>query len=514
MEFLMLGPLEIAHGGRSVSPTAAKDRAFLGELLAHPGQLVSGEHLAAALWPDRLPADPANAVQVRASRLRGTLRSIAPAEVAGKVLVSRSGGYELNLENAETDVFRFEAALALGDLPGIRRGLALWRGAPLSDVPPTPCVEIQAARLEELRLSAVESHADLCVEEKDIPASLVADLVDEAARNPLRESLQYRLIRLLHLTGRSAEALTAYERLRSLLADELGTDPRPELRRLHLQIIGEEAPDGLLPASVRVEPSRRPEDGAADRTAGSAPDPATVSPVVSPADSATVSPAGSPADSVTAPPAGSAADPEAGGHGGREPERTPPGGAVWRVRRRTWAAAVGAGCVLGLAGLEIGGYGLLREPDPPGASSPSSHSSPPAASPVSPATATGPQRPIPGDSSRLDADVTYPDGSTVRAGRRFLKTWKLTNTGSVAWHGRRLARQPLQPGEEGCDSPTTVPIPDTEPGHSVLVSVPVKARSTPGRCKVYWKMIDEQGVPFMPHLAGIFFDVTVVSRRP
>ncbi|GAA3154052.1 hypothetical protein GCM10010466_51220 [Planomonospora alba] len=503
----MLGPLEIAHGGRSVSPTAAKDRAFLGELLAHPGQLVSGEHLAAALWPDRLPADPANAVQVRASRLRGTLRSIAPAEVAGKVLVSRSGGYELNLENAETDVSRFEAAVALGDLSGIRRGLALWRGAPLSDVPPTPCVEIQAARLEELRLSTVESHVDLCIAQEDIPASLVADLVDEAARNPLRESLQYRLIRLLHLTGRSAEALTAYERLRNLLADELGTDPRPELRRLHLQIIGEEAPDGMVPAPVRVRPSRRPEDGAADRAADSAPDLAP-DPVEAP-------PAGSAADPVVDPPADPVADPAMGGRGGRaeEPGRTPPGGAVRRGRRRTWAAAVGAGCVLGLAGLEIGGYGLLREPDPPGASSPSSPpapSSPSPASPASPATAAGLQRPIPGDSSRLDADVTYPDGSTVKAGRRFLKTWKLTNTGSVAWHDRRLARQPLQPGEDGCDSPETVRIPDTEPGGTVLVSVRVQARSTPGRCKVYWKMVDAQGVPFMPHLSGIFFDVTVV----
>lgn len=467
MEFLILGPLEIVHDGRSVAPSAAKDRAFLGELLAHPGRLVTNEHLADVLWQDRLPANPANAVQVRASRLRATLRSIAREEVAKQVLVSRSGGYELNLDHAGTDVARFEEALSrgsrgsrgsrdsLGDVSALREGLSIWRGKPFSDVPPTPCVEIQVARLEELRLSAMESYADLCLAEESVPATLVAELADEVARSPLRESLQYRLVRALHVTGRSAEALTVYERLRRTLADELGTDPRPELRRLHLEIVAEHGTDADAPAPVTLVPLPEGER---------------------------LSEGGHPA-----------ADPEAHAAG--------PGRAAPSRRRVSPLALVGLACLLGLGG--AGGYWLLQDRGRSGESTGS-------VATAGPQRAPSPKRPIPGDSSRLDADVTYPDGSEVKVGERFVKTWKITNTGSVPWRDRRLARQPLQPGADGCDSPTSIPLPDTDPGQPALISVSVEARSEPGSCKVYWKMIDAQGVPFMPHLSGIFFDVNVV----
>ncbi|MGJ6960263.1 BTAD domain-containing putative transcriptional regulator [Streptosporangium sp. G11] len=471
MEFLVLGPLEIVHDGRSVAPSAAKDRAFLGELLAHPGRLITNEHLADVLWQDRLPANPANAVQVRASRLRATLRSIARAEVAGQVLVSRSGGYELNLDHAGTDVARFEETLSRGDALALREGLAIWRGKPFSDVPPTPCVEIQVARLEELRLSAMESYADLCLDEANVPATLVAELADEVARSPLRESLQFRLVRALHMIGRSAEALTVYERLRRTLADELGTDPRPELRRLHLEIVAEHGADVAGPsAPVTLLPERGNATAASEEhVAGLAP--------------------------------GSGPAPASGSGSGLGPGRVPPERTGASRRRLSPVTLAGLACLLGLGG--AGGYWLLQEQARSGAPAGAVATGVPQQSP-------SPKRPIPGDSSRLDADVTYPDGSEVKVGERFVKTWKITNTGSVPWRGRRLARQPLQPGADGCDSPTSIPLRDTDPGQPVLINVSVEARSTPGRCKVYWKMIDAQGVPFMPHLSGIFFDVNVV----
>ncbi len=433
----MLGPLEIAHEGRSIAPSAAKDRAFLGELLAHPGQLISAEHLADVLWPDRPPANPANAVQVRVSRLRTLLRSVTDAETAAQILRTRPGGYELSLDLASTDVARFEEAISRADEAALREGLSLWRGAPFSDVPQTPCIEMQVARLEELRLSAVESYADRCLAEDAFPATLIADLAEQATRNPLREPLHYRLIRALHMSGRSAEALTIYERLRRTLADELGTDPQPELRRLHLEMVAEDDPDAVDRAAFPTTPataSQRAEPSLTDSDAH-----------------------------VTA-------------------SKPAP------RRRLPWIAAIGLGCLLGLG---IGGFWFLGDQSKSGV--------------------TLPRRPIPGDSSRLDADVTYPDGSSVKAGERFVKTWKITNTGSVPWHARMLTRQAIKPGVEGCRSATTIAIPDTEPGRPVLISVTVQAPSTPGRCKVYWKMVDAQGIPYMPQLRGIFFDVNVVS---
>ncbi len=478
------------------------------------------------LWQDRLPANPANAVQVRASRLRAALRSIAREEVAKRVLVSRSGGYELNLDHAGTDVARFEETLSRGSLgsPGssgdvsaLREGLSIWRGRPFSDVPPTPCVEIQVARPEELRLSAMESYADLCLAEENLPATLVAELADEVARSPLRESLQYRLVRALHVTGRSAEALTVYERLRRTLADELGTGPRPELRRLHLEIVAEHGTDtdtdtsgSSAPVTLTPLPEQgHQEQGHPEQGPGARADPGRAAPSRHAAGPGRAAPSRHAAGPGRVAPSRHAAGPgrvapsrHAAGPGRVAPSRHAAGpGRVAPSRRKVSPLAVaGLACLLGLGG--AGGYWLFQDRGRPGEGE--------SVTSGGPQQAPSPERPIPGDSSRLDADVTYPDGSEVKVGERFVKTWKITNTGSVPWRARRLAREPLQPGADGCGSPTSTALPDTDPGQPAVISVSVEARSTPGRCKVYWKMLDEQGVPFMPHLSGIFFDVNVV----
>lgn len=425
MEFRVLGPLEIAHEGRSVAPTAAKDRAFLGELLAHPGRPVSTGHLADRLWPERPPSDPVNAVQVRASRLRTLLRSLSDADTAREVLRTRAGGYELDLDHATSDLVNFEAA-ASGDptREELYGGLALWRGTPFDGIPRSPCMETQAARVEELRLSVLEAYADRCLEEHDAPAALVADLAEQAARNPLREPLHQRLISVLHRSGRSAEALACYERLRVTLADELGTDPQPELRRLHQEILAEPAREEVrLPAGGTPTATSVPEAPAA-------------------------------------------------------PE------APRRRFGRLDAAALACLAVF-LLGL---GWISARGPEEP------AHAA----------------RPVPGDEARFDADVTIPDGTSVRVGERFVKTWRLTNTGTVPWRGRFLARQPSTAGTGRCPSAAGVRVPDTEPGRTVEVSVEVTASGTPGRCTVGWKMVDANGEPYLPHQTGVSFDVHVV----
>jgi hypothetical protein len=124
------------------------------------------------------------------------------------------------------------------------------------------------------------------------------------------------------------------------------------------------------------------------------------------------------------------------------------------------------------------------------------------------AAASPPAPPIAGDEATFVRDVTIPDGSTVRGGERFVKTWELRNSGAVTWSGRYLTRLP---GKEPCRTPDRVPVPSTEPGASALVSVAVDPPARPATCKVYWKLVDEQGRPYFPLTRPMFFEV-VVSR--
>lgn len=78
MHYQLLGSVEI-HGPLCSVAAVGKDAVFLAELLVHADSVVTSAHLAQELWPRRSPRDPANAVQVRASRLRALLRSAGGA---------------------------------------------------------------------------------------------------------------------------------------------------------------------------------------------------------------------------------------------------------------------------------------------------------------------------------------------------------------------------------------------------------------------------------------------------
>ncbi|WP_198659057.1 AfsR/SARP family transcriptional regulator [Nocardiopsis sp. FIRDI 009] len=257
MDFLVLGPLRITNGDVSAAPRAAKDRLFLGELLAHAGSRVSTPHLADALWPQRPPANPANAVQVRASRLRATLRSVGGSDEIFETVRTNPGGYLL--ATAPSDLTRLREAVRLAPDSAEGRSLladalALWRGEPFADVPDTLCVEAERERARELRLTALELYADLSLRDGRPEPTLIAELSEQTGLHPLRESLHGGLIRLLHASGRSAEALDAYERLRRRLAEELGCDPRPEIQELY---------QGLLRDTAAARPTTPPTPGPA-----------------------------------------------------------------------------------------------------------------------------------------------------------------------------------------------------------------------------------------------------------
>jgi hypothetical protein len=134
------------------------------------------------------------------------------------------------------------------------------------------------------------------------------------------------------------------------------------------------------------------------------------------------------------------------------------------------------------------------------ASAPASKS--PAASPAS-----LPHSRIPGDKSTFIKDVTFPDNSIVRPGQRFIKKWELQNSGVVGWADRYVVPSGSPTGS--CSYPRRVRIPATKPGHTVVISVPVIAESTPGLCFVIWKMVNASGALYFPGYLGIWFEVKI-----
>jgi len=117
---------------------------------------------------------------------------------------------------------------------------------------------------------------------------------------------------------------------------------------------------------------------------------------------------------------------------------------------------------------------------------------------------------VPGDNSTFIKDVTYPDGSKVITGQRFIKKWQIENTGTIRWVGRYLAAIGESTGS--CTYPSRIPVPITNPGQSAIISVPVTAASNPEVCFVTWKMVTSNDIQYFPGFVGIWFNVKVVDN--
>jgi len=240
VEFGLLGPLRVVVDGRLVPVQAARHRVVLAALLVRAGELVTVEELAEAVWGEALPASPRKVVQTYVARLRKLL--------GGSGLIqSRPGGYVLAVARADVDVGRFEVlverareAAGRGDRHAeaevLRQALGLWRGEPLADVASEVLGRDAAARLAEQRLGVLQRRigADLVLGRH---GELVAELQVLTERYPLREGLWAQLMTALYRCGRQADALGAYQRVRRLLAEELGIDAGSELEALHQAIL-------------------------------------------------------------------------------------------------------------------------------------------------------------------------------------------------------------------------------------------------------------------------------------
>ena len=249
-DFRVLGPLEVSHNGTSVTVGAARQRTLLAALLMRANQVVSLDELVRNVWEERPTAGARTTVQNYVMRLRNVLRGVAGTSP----IVTASDGYLISVGESELDIWRFRALVAqarAADPESASRlltdALSLWRGNPLADIQSETLRRELVPRLTEQYLAATELHVDVELALARHNA-VIAELRDLTAAHPLRERFWAQLITALYRSGRQAEALQAFQDVRTALADELGIDPGPDLLELHRQVLtGDPALAALTP---------------------------------------------------------------------------------------------------------------------------------------------------------------------------------------------------------------------------------------------------------------------------
>ncbi len=291
VRYRLLGPMEVCVAGIPVKLPGTAERALLAQLLLSPGRTIPATLLVDRLWSESsLPVDPMNALQVRVSKLRRALRAMGVGDV-----VTREGvGYRATVDASTVDAVAFadriratRAATADGaenggvdpaHLQSYDDALALWRGDPLSDFATEQWATAEAARLAELRLTAMTERAQVALA-LGRHTEVVGDLEPVVADEPTLESLAGLLMVALYRSGRQADALDVYTRTRQVLDESLGLEPSMSLRSLHERVLRQDAAldpqQDMVPAPARASaPATGP--AAASAAAPTVPPPVSV----------------------------------------------------------------------------------------------------------------------------------------------------------------------------------------------------------------------------------------------
>jgi DNA-binding SARP family transcriptional activator len=285
VEFRVLGQIEALVNGEALDVGHARQQSVLAALLVEANRVVSVDQLVERTWEMApTPRDPRRALRTYVWRLRRVL-----AAVGDVALVRHAPGYKLVVEEEQVDLHRFRALLAWAETAGdddraaalIEQAMGLWRGEPFAGLD-APWIESTRHSLLLHRLTARLDLTDIHLRQGR-HAALLTGLTDHAAEHPLDERIAGQLILALYRSGRTADALAAYHRIRAQLADELGVDPGPALQQLQLQILTADsalATDGPSPGTAPAVDSPDPDPGfGADPDFGPGadpvPDPAT-----------------------------------------------------------------------------------------------------------------------------------------------------------------------------------------------------------------------------------------------
>ncbi len=260
--FGILGPTVATVDGRTVDLGPPKQRALLVLFLIHPNRVITSERILEELWGDAATGKD-NALWVYISRLRSLFEPDRTTRGESSILLTKDHGYILNVDPASIDAFRFEQDAARGNELAItdpaaaaellRDALRLWRGDALQDVAYEEFAQREIARLEELRLQAIEDRieCDLALGQS---GELIGELEALRGAQPMRERPVSQLMVALYRSGRQADALRTYERFRRNLGSEMGIEPSAELRRLEEQVLVQ---DARLQPSIHSAPNRR-----------------------------------------------------------------------------------------------------------------------------------------------------------------------------------------------------------------------------------------------------------------
>ncbi|MET7815329.1 AfsR/SARP family transcriptional regulator [Streptomyces sp. NPDC005395] len=274
MEIHVLGPLTACEKGVSFVPSAAKPRQIFALLVLRNGRVVTVPTLMEELWGAELPRSAATTLQTYILQLRRGLRGVlGPAGGDAKdVLGTRHGGYLLDLPVCAIDARTFDqltaegyAAYDTGDPETasrlLTRALALWAGPVLADVRQGRLLEVEAVRLRESRMAALERRidADLWLGHHH---EVLGELAGLTAEHPMHENLHGQFMLALYRCGRVSQALETFHRLRATLVGELGLEPSERLRRLQQAVLhadpaldwrtGLSDADSRLPAPARL----------------------------------------------------------------------------------------------------------------------------------------------------------------------------------------------------------------------------------------------------------------------
>ena len=253
LEYRLLGPLDALVDGQPAQLGPPRQRVLLAALLCEANALVPTARLVDLLWPDDPPSSAANLVQGYVSGLRKA--------VGKEAIETRGTGYVAHVEQNALDLQVFERLAHEGSVAlengrnevaasVLARALGLWRGPALSDLGDERFVVATAARLEELRILALERRlaADIAIGRH---ADVVGEIETLVAEHPLRERPWGLLMVALYRSGRQAEALDSYRRARTTLVEEIGIEPGVWLRELEAAMLRQ---DRSLEEAPRAEP--------------------------------------------------------------------------------------------------------------------------------------------------------------------------------------------------------------------------------------------------------------------